>query len=250
MSGLRLLVLGIGDAFSALHYSSCLAVEAEGAWLLIDCPHPIRKMMREASVAAGIQLDVDRLTGVALTHLHADHCSGLEGLAYYGKYVLGRRFSLLIHPDVASRLWTGHLAGSMEFSDSHTGQLPRQFAMEDFFDLFSLTESGSARIGPFEIQCRRTLHSIPTTALLIRAAGRCLGYSADTAFDPTLLTWLSTADLVVHESGAGRVHTPYDQLASLPAELRKRIRLIHCPDDFDKDASVIEPLRQGHLYSV
>src|ERR1043165_5101489 len=48
MSGLRFLVLGVGDAFSARYYSSCFAVEFEGRWLLIDCPHPIRKMMRDA----------------------------------------------------------------------------------------------------------------------------------------------------------------------------------------------------------
>ncbi len=79
---LSFLTLGVGDAFSALRYSSCLAVEAEGQVLLIDCPHPIRKMMREASESSGVPLDADRVAGVALTHLHADHSSGLEGLGY------------------------------------------------------------------------------------------------------------------------------------------------------------------------
>ena len=46
------------------------------------------------------------------------------------------------------------------------------------------------------------------------------------------------------------VHTPYDRLAALPAALRSRMRLIHYSDDFDLDASVIEPLRQGRIYPV
>ena len=83
MNSFRFIPLGVGDAFSARYYSSCLALEAEGTWLLIDCPHPIRKLMREASVAAGVELDADRIAAICLTHLHADHCSGLEGIGLF-----------------------------------------------------------------------------------------------------------------------------------------------------------------------
>ena len=57
----------------------------------------------------------------------------------------------------------------------------------------------------------------------VRAAGRCLGYSADTAFDPALLSWLSEADLIVHETNLGPIHTPYEKLASLPSDLRGKM---------------------------
>jgi ribonuclease BN (tRNA processing enzyme) len=250
MSGLRLLVLGVGDAFSTLYYSSCLALEAEGAWLLIDCPHPIRKMMHEAGTAAGLPLDVAQLTGVALTHLHADHSSGLEGLGFFARFHVGRPVPLLAHPEVSAPLWAGRLACSMEWSVQKAGEPPVQRQLADFFTLVPLSEAGTVQIGPFAVQCRRTQHSIPTTALLVRAAGRCLGYSADTAFDPALLSWLSTADLVVHETNLGPIHTPYEKLASLSSDLRDKMRLIHCPDDFDRAASVIEPLRQGQCYPV
>jgi len=113
VSGLRLLALGVGDAFSALYYSTCLALEAEGSWLLIDCPHPIRKILRESGLAAGVTLDVGQISAVVLTHLHADHSSGLEGLAFFAHYVLGRKVPLLAHPEVLARLWGGHLADSM-----------------------------------------------------------------------------------------------------------------------------------------
>ena len=97
-------------------------------------------------------------------------------------------------------------------------------------------------IGPFSIECRRTIHHIPTTALRIRAGGRSLGYSADTAFDPSLVVWLAEADLFVHETNYG-VHTPYFKLADLPAELRRKMRLIHYPDGFEQSMSTIELLR-------
>lgn len=246
MSAMRFVPLGVGDAFSALHYSSCLALEADGTWVLIDCPHPIRKMLREA----GVMLDVDGIAAVALTHLHADHSTGLEGLAFYTRFVVGRPATLLAHPAVSERLWKGHLAAGMEWATLEAGKPPLQRQLSDFFDLVPLSEDGPVAFGPFTVECRRTLHSIPTTAFLIRASGRCLGYSADTAFDPTLVQWLAAADLIVHECGPGLLHTPYEHLAALPAEVRGRMRLIHYPDNFDLRASVIEPLRQGQSYTV
>ena len=135
-----------------------------------------------------------------------------------------------------------------ELIDPETKPLPRM-TFGDYFDWSPLEETSTATFGPFSIECRRTIHHIPTTALRIRAAGRCLGYSADTAFDPGLIEWLAEADLVVHETNYG-AHTPYEKLAALPAPLRARMRLIHYPDDFDVAASVVEPLRQGCRYPV
>lgn len=245
MSALSFVPLGVGDAFTAHHYSSCLAVQAEGAWLLVDCPHPIRKMMREA----GAPLDVADVTAVALTHLHADHASGLEGLGYFSFFALGRRARIAAHPDVTARLWDGHLAAGMEQLTPGAGRPPERRRLEDFFELLPLAEGAATQVGPFAIECRFTLHHIPTTAFRIRAGGRCLGYSADTAFDPDLIAWLAEADLVVHETNLG-IHTPYEKLAALPADLRAKMRLIHYPDGFDAAGSVIEPLVQGRRYEV
>jgi ribonuclease BN (tRNA processing enzyme) len=250
VSGLRLVALGVGDAFSALHYSTCLALEADGRWLLVDCPHPIRKILREAGLAAGVALDVPLFEAVVLTHLHADHSSGLEGLAFFARFAQQRRLPLLAHPEVLEHLWNGHLAGSMEWSRAQPGAAPVRRSLEDFFDVRPLSEEGAVALGPFRVECRRTLHSIPTTALRVRAGGRCLGCSADTAFDPTLLAWLAEADLILHETNEGGPHTPYEELARLPAALRAKMRLIHYPDTFDAAASVIEVLRQGQSCAV
>ena len=250
MSGMSLLALGVGDAFSGRYYSSCLALHADGAWLLIDCPHPIRKLMREASASAGLDLDIPQVTAVALTHLHADHCSGLEGLGFFSRFVLGRRATLLAHPVVSARLWDGHLAGGMEVALQGPGVPALERTLDDFFDVRPLAYEQEVSVGPFRLRCRLTNHSVPTTALRVRAAGRTLGYSADTAFDPDLIAWLTDADLIVHETNPGFLHTPYEQLAALPEALRTRMRLIHYPDDFDLDHSAIEPLRQGRSYTV
>ena len=76
------------------------------------------------------------------------------------------------------------------------------------------------------------------------ATRRCLAYSADTAFDPTLIEWLSAGDLIIHETNLG-VHTPYESLAALPEPLRARMRLIHYPDEFPREDRAIRLLHQG-----
>jgi ribonuclease BN (tRNA processing enzyme) len=249
VSGLSFVTLGVGDAFSALHYSSCLAVEADGSWLLIDCPHPIRKILREAGEACGEDLDLDRFLGACITHLHADHASGIEGFGYFVHFVLQKKATLVAHPEVTKRLWDGHLAAGMECLMDPASRHVHAKGFADYFEHVPLDESRAVRLGPFSIECRRTIHHIPTTALKIRAGGAVLGYSADTAFDPELIAWLSEADLIVHETNYG-VHTPYEDLAKLPADLRARMRLIHYPDQFDISGSVIEALVQGRRYPV
>jgi ribonuclease BN (tRNA processing enzyme) len=252
MSDVRLIPLGVGAAFTARYYTTGLALGHGDDWLLVDCPHPIRKMLREASTAAGVPLDLDRFRGVALSHLHADHCSGLEDYGYYNFYVLGRRGTVAAHPDVLARLWDGTLSGGMGEVRLPPDAAPVRRRLEDFFEAVPVSPDAPVALGPFRIECRTTIHPIPTTAFRIGVAGRTLGYSADTAFDPTLLDWLAPADLIVHEAtdDAPSVHTPYARLAELPDPLRSRIRLIHYPDDFDPDASLVEPLRQGRCYTV
>lgn len=251
MTELAFLPLGVGDAFSARWYSSALAIEFGERRLLVDCPHPIRKILREAGEtrSGGTALDVGDFDAVLLTHLHADHASGLEGFGYFSHFVLGHKARIVTHPAVRERLWCGHLAAGMEHLLHGSDAEPEEMSLADYFELSTLEEGTRLELGPFEVECRRTIHHVPTIALRIRAGGRSLGLSADTAFDPGLIEWLADCDLIVHETGYG-VHTPYEKLAALPEALRHKMRLIHYPDDFDVEGSAIECLRQGARYVV
>lgn len=255
MSKVSLIPLGVGEAFTALYYTSCLILGVDDDWLLIDCPHPIRKMLREASIHTNLSrpLDIDQIHAVAVSHLHADHCCGLEDFGYFSYFALSRRAKLLMHPDASLHLWNGLLAAGMELVQANPDAPLLHKELGDYFQLIDLDVLQPVRCGPFLIECRRTIHSIPTFAFRITAGDRVLGFSADTAYDPALIDWLAGADLIVHEvttlSHTG-VHTPYEKLAGLPKALRSRMRLTHYPDDFLIDSSVIEPLRQGRIYEV
>jgi ribonuclease BN (tRNA processing enzyme) len=253
MPEVRLIPLGVGNAFTARHYTTCFALGVDDAWLLIDCPHPVRKMWREASISAlGTPLDLDRIAGVAITHLHADHASGLEDFAYFHHYALERRTTWLAHPDVSARLWDGLLFAGM--GQSLPGESPQQpGGLSAFVDLVVLDFARPVAFGPFSIECRPTHHPIPTTAFRIRAGGRTVGFSADSAYDPSLIDWLAPCDLIVHEATTlpeSRIHTPIDRLLALPESLRSRMRLNHLPDDYDHASSPIETLAEGRCYPI
>jgi ribonuclease BN (tRNA processing enzyme) len=240
---LSFIPLGVGDAFTARHYTSCVAIQADGRWLLVDCPHPIRKILREGSTALAAPLDLTSFDAFILTHLHSDHSSGVEGLGFYTRYILKTRTVIAAHPAVAGRLWE-RLAPGMDENDHAVRQ-----SLADYFDVTLLDDARPVRIGPFEISCRRTRHHVPTFALRITAGGKTLAISADTPFDPALIDWLAPADLILHETGDG-IHTSYGKLSELPEPLRRKMRLIHFADDFQPANGAIEPLVQGRLYQL
>ena len=121
---------------------------------------------------------------------------------------------------------------------------------EDFFDLHDAV--GAA------IAFHRAVYDLrsPGDALaahdgvFVEAAGRKFGYSADTAYDPRLIEWLSRADLIVHEANGGYPHTPYERLAELPIDLRKKMLVVHCADGFDPPGREVELLRRSELLGV
>jgi ribonuclease BN (tRNA processing enzyme) len=242
---MRVTALGVGDAFSCLYYSTCLLVEHGGARLLIDCPHPIRKILREN----GGGVDLPDIDAVVLTHLHADHCSGLEGFGFFSHFVLHRRATILACPEVAARLWPHHLAAGMDRLWRPERGALEELGFEDYFEHLPLTLEAPARFGPFSIEIRMTRHHVPTTALRLRAGGRTLGYSADTGFDPGLIDWLADADLIIHETNLG-AHTPHEALEGLPEPVRGKLRLVHYPDFFDAARSALPCLREGVALTV
>ncbi len=155
---------------------------------------------------------------------------------------------MLAWTGVSDRLWE-RLAPGMDRLRPAPDRPAEPRRLQDYFALTPLSLTEATGFGPFRIEARPTLHHVPTTALRISAGGRTLGYSADTCFDPSLIDWLASADLVVHETNLG-THTPLADLAGLPAPLRARMRLVHYPDFFDVEASPIRCLAQGESIEI
>ena len=64
MGVMRLIVTGIGDAFSALHYGSSAVIEAPRGLVALDCPGGVLAMYRGAAKVSGIPIDLERLDDI------------------------------------------------------------------------------------------------------------------------------------------------------------------------------------------
>ena len=241
----QVLVLGVGDTFSEKNHTSALLLSCDGVHLAIDCPDTYRAVLRSAAFRSGGNIALEDIEHVLITHVHGDHMNGLEGVAFYKRFAEGKRVRLVASPEVRAVIWDERLKASMGVL--WDGQSFHPMTFDSYFEHLPLSWSEEIRIGPFAIRSRRTRHHVPTSALLIEAGGRKLGYSSDTAFDPELLAFLAPADLIIHETNHGPAHTPYASLAALPPELRARMRLIHYSDGFDAEASNILALREGDV---
>jgi ribonuclease BN (tRNA processing enzyme) len=235
--------LGVGDTFSDRHVTASLLLRCQGFTLAIDCPDRYRAVLRAAGAASGRTLDLFDIDHLLITHVHGDHMNGLEGAAFFKRFAQQRRLNLLTSAEVRAVIWDQRLKAPMD--TLYDGQRFVTLGFDDYFQHTDLPWDAPVEVGPFTLRTYRTLHHVPTSALLIEAGGRRLGYSSDTAFDPALIRFLSDADLIIHETNYGPAHTAYDQLTSLPAELKAKMRLIHYPDAFDVASSEIAVLREG-----
>jgi ribonuclease BN (tRNA processing enzyme) len=245
MAEFEVFVLGVGDTFSEVHHSTALLLACDGFYVAVDCPDMYRGVLRSASRRSGRDLPISDIDHILITHVHGDHMNGLEGVAFYKHFVEQKRVALIASHEVRASIWDERLKASM--GALWNGGEFRQMSFDSYFDHVSLPWDEDVTVGPFSVRARQTIHHVPTSALLIEAAGRKLGYSSDTAFDPKLIEFLEPADLIIHETNFGPAHTPYASLAALPAELKQRMRLIHYSDTFDTSSSEITPLREGDI---
>ncbi len=246
---LSIRVVGVGDAFTSRYHNACLLLEGGGTRLLVDAPPALARALGDLGARGGERVGLDDIDHVLVTHLHGDHVGGLEQLLFWRRFVTGRRCALHAAPEVLEGLWETRLRGAMEVLMDADGARHR-LTLDDYADVRPLASDGSAvEVGGLTVAWRPTVHHIPTSALRVTCGGARFGYSADTAWDPSLVAWLAACDLFLHETNYG-VHTPLARLEALDEATRARMRLIHYPDTHDVEGSLIACAREGDAYAL
>jgi CRP-like cAMP-binding protein len=228
--------LGTSHGFDPAGDVTSFIIWINGRGMFVDPSSEALAYLRQIGVA---EVDVPF---VFLTHIHADHDSGL-----IEKLLSGSR-TTVIASDVVfrsftekARLVTGHdvqREGLVNHIPANPGR-PVE------------TDIGGERV---MLETRWNLHPIPTNGFKISVGDKSFGYSGDTQYDAALLHGLHeagkltsaqfrdlmyffwtpagapTVDLLYHEAGIPPIHTDKQQLQALPDAVTSRTFLVHIAD--------------------
>ncbi|RTE03572.1 MBL fold metallo-hydrolase [Paenibacillus whitsoniae] len=223
---LHIQMLGTGSAFAKERYNNSALLRTQDKQVMIDCGSSVPRSLHE------LQIQPDRIDGILITHIHADHVGGLEEMAFRLLYEHGRkRTKLFIAESLAVPLWENTLKGGL-YSPSEN-----LLTLEDYFDVVLLPERASVELFP-----GLTVEIIPTEHIQLKPSYSLFindrtFYSADIRFNPELLIGeviqQRNCHTIFHDcqlSGQGFVHTTLEELLTLPEEVQQRIYLMHYDD--------------------
>lgn len=232
---LNIRFLGTGGAFSryGTNYHNNAVVETAEGLVLLDCGTTAVQSMYEIGVRPW---DV---AGAVITHTHSDHAGGLEQLIWERVYTGPSGPGWLRTPVYANPEVMGHLGDMLrhpleEFADRGGRSVGNGYQR--------LVEAHGV-LRPFEVGgVRFTLHRTPHVVgptvdkpafgVLVEGGGAQFYFSGDTTFRPELPGLFPDAGVIFHECSFmprydGTVHTHYEELLTLPDDVRRRMVLMH-----------------------
>ncbi|MBN1662898.1 MAG: cyclic nucleotide-binding domain-containing protein [Deltaproteobacteria bacterium] len=216
--------LGAGHGFDPDADTSGLVIWVNRRGIMVDPPVNSSKKLFVLGVSP------KRIDSVILTHCHADHDAGT-----LQKILQEERISLFTTNTIYQSFMTK--------AEALTGI--EKCRLEKLVRFYPVCIGKPMIIGGGRFNFNYTLHSIPTISIQASLHGKNMVYSSDTMNDPQYINQLYAdgvltknrrdflmnfpwdQDVVFHEAGLSPIHTPLSYLCSLPADVRKRMYLIH-----------------------
>jgi ribonuclease BN (tRNA processing enzyme) len=221
-------MLGTGNASSKRLYNNNGLIHIEDHKLMIDCGYLATRSLLELGTP------LEEISGIIITHVHADHIGGLEEFAFHAKYASHQKINLYVPKEIRYSLWEHSLRGGLENTSEGL------YGLEDYFNVVELEVNKPLSIHPqLCVEIVRTLHVLdkPSFSLFIQ---NHIFYSSDIQFMPEFLlkevvqhrnchTILHDCHLLNHNE----VHASIEQLRSLPESIQSLIYLMHYGDLFE-----------------
>lgn len=263
---MKIIAIGTGGALGEKLNTNFVIEDNDGVngseLLCFDCGRTWPEAMRKAG------LDWRRVGSVFVSHLHNDHTGGLEFLGFSSYFKMGYPFGqhkpyLVGLWEVIEGLWDKVLRGGMESIQNATTNL------DTYFDPHRITPNGSFRWNSTKYDLVQTVHVVDNRRIVPSAGLRFKSdknirvfITGDTQFAPNqIMSYYLDSDLIIQDcelaSYPGSVHAQYDELKTLPEEVKKKMWLIHC--DAELSDGILESaisdgfagfVREGQVFEV
>lgn len=234
-------IIGSGDAFgSGGRFNTCLQVDAGEERLLLDCGASSLVAMNKAGI------DRNRLSGVLVTHFHADHFGGLPIFLLDAQFRSHRTQPLLIAGPKGVEGWCWRVMDALFPGDR---ALPWRFPIT----FLEVSPDTSVTIAGMAVTAFPMLHDArvgPCQGYRLEAGGKVFAFSGDTTWTDALVALSAGADAMLIEcysrSTKLKNHLDYDTIAANRASLTaRRLILTHMgPGMVDLD----EPLPEERAH--
>jgi ribonuclease BN (tRNA processing enzyme) len=196
--------------------------------LLIDCGMTAPQALDDLGLTAG---DIDALY---VSHQHADHIGGIEWLAFVRFFTPNSPKPLLFaNEKLVDDLWNHSLKGGLASIEG------RICTLDTFFTVKGVEMNDSFDFADVKFTPIQTVHImngygiVPSYGLLFTApSGKRVFITTDTQFCPhQIANFYKDADIIFQDAETAKyksgVHAHYDDLKTLPADVRKKMWLYH-----------------------
>jgi ribonuclease BN (tRNA processing enzyme) len=241
---MKIIALGTGSAFCMKNWQTNFLIERCGRKMLIDAGSDIRWSLQEQGLS---YLDID---AVYVSHAHADHIGGLEYLGFTSffdpRWKQAReklpRMGLFCERGLVRLLWDHSLRGGMEGLEGVDARI------DTYFDVIPVDKNKSFSWCDIKFDIVQSVH-ISAKYCIVDSFGVMFTdpdndtrvyLTTDVQFAPetSMKAYYREADLIIHDCETlykSGVHAHYDQLSTLPDEIKAKMLLTHYQDNVVAD---------------
>lgn len=242
---MKLKFLGVGSAFAPLSsgQSNMEFISDSGQIMLLDCGMTAPYVFRDE-----FKHNIQDISAIWISHLHADHIGGMEWLSFMRYFVPKRdddgkviKPKLYMIPALMEELWETSLKGGLQSIEG------RLMNLTDYFECIPVNENQEFKWEEYFFQPVQTIHVMSgyifkhSYGLMVTSpTGVKTFITTDTQFAPyQLREFYKQANLIFHDCETlplpfkSHVHAHYEDLKTLDVPFKNKMWLYHYQKPID-----------------
>lgn len=191
------------------------------------------------------------INAVYISHLHGDHCGGMEHFGFMTYFHPNQNRPILFIPnELRKSLWSCVMCGGMDTLSAYQLKPNEDEAhLTTYFDVRPIDRNGSFTYEDVKFTPVQLIHVVqgtsfmPSYGLFIKTEKTTIFWTADSQYAPNQLrNFYDMSNLIINDCECippeykSGVHSNYIDLVELPSEIKNKMYLTHYQDNPKYDA--------------